>query len=260
MNLWEYNLMRIIVYCLFLGHMACNSLFASGISEDFFNKLIQEGNLEIQQSKDRLRQEYPLHWASTVPNVDDMAKLLNTYRSACTLPEVIDSLDHEGRVPLQLAAETGVLEAVQLLVENGANVNPFSKVPWSPLTYAVDGGNIEVIEYLIDHEADLDAQKNMAYLELPIMPCTENVSPIMEALKANELDILSLLIKKGANVNLPNSFFLHFTVKYNMLEAAKILLDNGIDINQEDYAGRTALFIAHEYGSRDNMVKLLQSY
>ncbi len=72
--------------------------------------------------------------------------------------------DRCGFTPLHYAVRSGDLEVVKLLVENGADVNAVDYCGYTPIHIAIDfldgQEGADVLEYLIDHGADLMAETN----------------------------------------------------------------------------------------------------
>lgn len=61
----------------------------------------------------------------------------------------IDSHDSDGDTPLHLIVWRNDLEAVQLLVDAGANVNTVGDMGETPLHVAVKGGNVSIVKILL---------------------------------------------------------------------------------------------------------------
>ncbi len=59
-----------------------------------------------------------------------------------------------GDTPLHIAAINGNLEAIALLLQEGAELNAKGEDGMTPLHYAVQMGQIEAIKILIEHAAD----------------------------------------------------------------------------------------------------------
>jgi ankyrin repeat protein len=57
---------------------------------------------------------------------------------------------------LHTAARHGYLEIVQYLIEHGADVNLLSSSNYTPLYCAAESGELEVIKYLVQHGADVN--------------------------------------------------------------------------------------------------------
>ena len=65
-----------------------------------------------------------------------------------------------GDTPLNIAASNGQSEIVEYLANKGANVNATSSNHWSPLHNAAASGNIQVVRLLIAHNADITAKND----------------------------------------------------------------------------------------------------
>ena len=61
-----------------------------------------------------------------------------------------DARDHFKNTPLMVAAQLGHLEMVRLLLRHGADPNAYSKtLHWTPLHYAAHSGHVEILELLL---------------------------------------------------------------------------------------------------------------
>ncbi|OGT20796.1 MAG: hypothetical protein A2342_03705 [Gallionellales bacterium RIFOXYB12_FULL_54_9] len=105
----------------------------------------------------------------------------------------VEMRDAEGSTLLMLAAATGNLPVVELLVTSGAQVNARDERGWSPLTKSVynveqDCGYPDVAEYLIAQGADIEAA--IGY----------GVRPLMLAAGYGEIGLVEVLLNAGADV------------------------------------------------------------
>jgi ankyrin repeat protein len=66
-----------------------------------------------------------------------------------TNPELLETADTRGDVPLTVAAEHGQLGVVKLLVQRGANVNALGRLLRTALHQAADSGHEEVAAFLL---------------------------------------------------------------------------------------------------------------
>ena len=100
------------------------------------------------------------------------------------------------RLPLTMACRLGDLEAVQILVRNGADVNLFDKQDENALIAATTNiveNRPEIMRYLLAHGAN------------PNLPSpSSGESAFFAALRIGDPDLLSILIDGGADVNLPD--------------------------------------------------------
>jgi ankyrin repeat protein len=96
--------------------------------------------------------------------------------------------------PLYYAVDANNMDLVKLLVEAGADVNAGS---WPPLFGAVDKNNTAIAEYLIDHGANINVY--------PLGGSLEGWGPLQEtAVINNSIEMAKLLIAKGGDINSVN--------------------------------------------------------
>jgi len=122
-----------------------------------------------------------------------------------------------GRTALEAAAARGHLEIVKYLIENGASVERGGKR--TPFLSAIRGGHGPVVEWLVT-----SGHARCAALE------GEAESPLSEAIKANQMDIVHLLLSLGADPNVPEKggqSCLFKAVASGNLEVSEILLREG---------------------------------
>lgn len=113
-----------------------------------------------------------------------------------------------GMTALLVAARDGHQEAVQALVEGGANVNQVSESEKaSPLVIAIANGHYELAKYLVEHGANpnlatidglaaLYATVDAEWAQLGWAP-----NPITVQEKVSYLDLMKVLLQHGANPN-----------------------------------------------------------
>jgi len=93
--------------------------------------------------------------------------------------------------PLEMAVSRGYLDIVQLLVENGADVNQTGELFGSILQVAAIS-SAHITQYLVEHGADLDYQME------------NGNTALMAAVQAGRTDCAEILLEAGADVNLEN--------------------------------------------------------
>jgi uncharacterized protein len=104
-----------------------------------------------------------------------------------------DTRNADGATALMLAAHTGRLGVVRVLIEAGADVNATDDLAWGPLMKAVynpalDRGFADVVETLIQAGARIEA------------PITYGIRPLMLAAGYGEAAVVETLLKAGADV------------------------------------------------------------
>jgi ankyrin repeat protein len=97
----------------------------------------------------------------------------------------VDSVTDYGYSALDLAAEAGNLQIINLLLEAGADVD-YSQES-SPLHMAVKSGHVDVVKHLIEAGANLEIEAD------------DGITPLMEAVERGELEIIRLLVEAGAD-------------------------------------------------------------
>lgn len=101
-------------------------------------------------------------------------------------PEARNASDES---PLMMAALKGHTELVQALIAKGGDVN---KTGWTPLHYAASGGQVPVIQQLLQAHAYIDAAS------------PNGSTPLMMAAMYGSEEAVQLLLDEGADPNLRN--------------------------------------------------------
>ncbi|WVZ75347.1 hypothetical protein U9M48_023408 [Paspalum notatum var. saurae] len=116
----------------------------------------------------------------------------------------------------------------------------------TPLAYAVREGSVDVVQYLLDHNANPDS------------PNGKGSTPLHYAAAGGNCEIVKALLSKGANVdsNGDTGTPLHNAAFFKRDGAMKILLDHHADCNKIFNTVCTPLFTALTAGSME-CVKLL---
>jgi uncharacterized protein len=99
----------------------------------------------------------------------------------------IDAANAQKETALMYAALHGDLKTVKVLVDKGAGVN---REGWSPLHYAASSGHVEVVKFLLENHAYIDAAS------------PGNVTPLMMAARHNQTSASRLLVEEGADPSL----------------------------------------------------------
>ncbi|KAG8434115.1 hypothetical protein GDO86_012476 [Hymenochirus boettgeri] len=91
--------------------------------------------------------------------------------------EVIDSTNADGISALHQACIDENLEVVEFLVNHGANVNQADNEGWTPLHVAASCGYMEIAEYLLKHSANIAAVNSDGDVPLDLAEdeCMENL-------------------------------------------------------------------------------------
>ena len=191
----------------------------------------------------------------------------------------------DGVTPLMMAASTGNLEMVQLLVQTGANVNQTDTYGNSSLMYAALEGFWDIFDYLapltspelrgthllaaaFDNEHRIVQALIGTYINVDAYRqkgvWSENgMTALMIAAQGGYSTVVKVLLEASANPNLADEDTggtpLIYAVESGDVETASLLLEAGADINSQNITGKTALMKAAEFGNVEIAKTLLQS-
>ena len=167
-----------------------------------------------------------------------------------------ESRDDRNRTALYAAAANNKPKVVQCLCEDKANVNVYGLNKWTPLTCAVNDGYVEVIKVLLKNGNGVD-------LEMRDGIVGYNSTPLFHAVKKNQPEIVELLCKAGAKVNVYNNEgdtpLTKAAIKgYTEIVKTLLTYGKGIDVEMKPKSGwkATPLFYA-AWGGHMEVVEAL---
>ena len=196
---------------------------------------------------------------------------------------------YHGCTALQLAVMDGAAESVRFLLAHGADVNRTDGMGMTPLQRAAYGGFADIAGILLAAGADLarrDLSDRTALSHAVAQSQADCVRLLLEAgadpnvivdgkLKTplillavvqNDPVVLRLLIRHGASLNTLNTSLENALLRVLDIglhdrhpakrEMAKMLIGGGINVNQQDHRGVTALMYAAFSGDAE-MIRLL---
>jgi serine/threonine-protein phosphatase 6 regulatory ankyrin repeat subunit B len=230
-------------------------------------------------------QKTPLHYAIEY-NQQPIIKLLIDYGAD------INARDIDGYTPLMYAAQTNDLVTGKLLLEKGADVNNAGLGGYTAIMLAAGENYVDFMKLLVAHGADINARtdstrdentgqlrgpeltalalaaKNNALealdyllaLGAPIDGNETMFDPLGQAAENNALAAMELLLVRGARVDgRPGTTFspLMFAASNNKnLEAARLLIEKGANVNFDSGDGYTALTLTY-LRDADKIARLL---
>jgi ankyrin repeat protein len=182
----------------------------------------------------------------------------------------VNSPDHNGRMPLIHAIETGSPDIVEALLDAHADISVKGPYGWSVLQTAFDNQSASIANLLVQHGADANgpltdgiAPLCKAYSLLPMsfseppMPFSVTTIPDPEI-----HTLIQTLLDHGADPNTADTRYrppvaLVLDVMQSQdFDIAKLLVERGARLDCRDHVGKTPLHWAAYYGNGD-MIRLL---
>ncbi|KAJ5963696.1 uncharacterized protein N7479_003572 [Penicillium vulpinum] len=217
----------------------------------------------------------PLYYATWLDLTDTMDLLLRS--KECP----IDEQGNFGRTPLVAACERGNLEAAKKLLNNGANLDIAGDNEHTPLHTAACNGHVDIVRMLLEkgneinngsdgskaplYCACLNGHHQVAEILLQWKPdiITANGGwvPLISASLNGSVDIVLLLIERGADVNVLDNDGktpLYSACRAGHIEVVRILLDKGADIDYQSQQRSTAIDVASYNGYLDIVLLLIE--
>ena len=165
----------------------------------------------------------PIHRAAYYGDFDKVKEIIE--RS----PDQINVQDEQGFTPLHLASGKGHTEIVEFLLNHGADIESEIRVGETPLMlaawYAKDG-KYETIKALLEHGAKANHKNE------------DGATALHRAAMYSGKEVINLLISYGADVNAREEYQvtpLHQAAMLKNIEAAKALVEHGADIFAKTY-------------------------
>jgi len=226
----------------------------------------------------------------TKKNETDIAKLIAAYCDLTTLKMSIEKASGTLDIDAMFASacRTGNLEnAKYLLEEKDADINNSKSLYQSPLISAIENDHVEVVKYLLDHDAEIE-QSNISsavdglgnelcsavicgdvkILDLVMAkigkPSPNDISnAIQSAAMYDREELITYFRDKGYSGNLVDgngSSVLHAVAKYANVDALQLLIDYGANPDGEGETDTySPLIVACTYGTTETVRCLLEN-
>jgi ankyrin repeat protein len=156
----------------------------------------------------------------------------------------------EDCTPLYLACLKGHFEVAAILIEGGAKVDGDSP----PIFAAAGKGNLDLVQLLLKHGANPSA-----YSSQHAGCCGLHI-----AAEKNYVDVVRALLSAGVDVNIRSEKQkltpLISAACCGSLEAVKVLIEAGADIDAQSSTGNTALMLAIDRGKIDVATTLIDAH
>jgi ankyrin repeat protein len=159
----------------------------------------------------------------------------------------VNGMSSYGETAIKVAAHVGRFDAVQLLLNAGANLE---QLGWTQLMYAIVFEGLEQVQSLLEQGADQN-----------VRDCW-NRTPWLLSIQVGELPKVKLLLAAGANYNERGNCGqtpLMYAIGNNRVEVLQWLIAEGCDVEATDDFGNTALMMAAERGATDCVRILLEA-
>jgi ankyrin repeat protein len=174
------------------------------------------------------------------------------------------------------AAERGRLDLVKEMLCSGTDVNSCNSRGHNALRGAVEGKHYETARYLLNHRADVDDESFMGWTALYLAvrnadikmielllskgaDASTSVSPLYPAADAGRLDLVRLLLERGASAKFEEGEFnaLKVAASRGNAEIVQLLLLAGANPLTPDFKGDSALAAAMRIEDRDMLLAML---
>ncbi|HLQ76318.1 MAG TPA: ankyrin repeat domain-containing protein [Terriglobia bacterium] len=211
-----------------------------------------------------------LNLAATNGNGAMIRKLLDHGANA-------NEVEKTGETVLMAATRSGSSDAVRAILERGVNPNTTeSQLQSTALMMAAEAGYTESVRALLEYKADINARSRTGAAPARKMPCAGqtgcgshgdgivrgglpdqgyrppipgNMNALMFAAREGHVDAARLLLDAGSDVNAVDKNDitpLFMSISNNRIPMARFLIDRGANFSAKDWYGRTPLIAAIE--------------
>ncbi len=190
----------------------------------------------------------PLSEAAVVGNVEVLRRLLAKRAD-------VEAANADNQTALMVLARTSNVQAAKLLLKHGAKVD--NREQWrgqTALMWAAAEAQPEMVKLLVAHGADVNARSRVNEWErqvtaeprMQVRP-SGGLTPLLYAARRGCAECASLLLKSGADVNLPDpdgiSPLLMSIMNFGF-DTAVVLVRAGADVDKWDTWGRSPIYAA----------------
>ena len=164
----------------------------------------------------------------------------------------LQELQKDSHKPATLAAKSGSLAMVELMIKENCDANARDGNGWNALHFASYCGHYQVIERLIGNNVST------------IATTSKQETPLLFAVKGSHFPVAEMLLRCSRDDNIVNAGDeqgqqpVHHTARTGSTEIFNLLMSNGAKINVENSFGWQPLHIATAYGHLNLVQRLLE--
>ena len=164
----------------------------------------------------------------------------------------LQELQKDSYKPITLAAKSGSLAMVDLMINQNCDVNARDENGWNALHFASYCGHYQIIERLIANNVST------------IATTSKKETPLLFAVKGSHFPVAERLLRCSKDDNIVNAEDeqcqqpVHHTARTGSIEIFNLLMSNGAKINVENSFGWQPLHIATAYGHLNLVQRLLE--
>ena len=165
----------------------------------------------------------------------------------------VDKLNQNGYAALHIAALGDHVEVIDYLLQKQANINLKSSPGETALFIAAKNGKLAAVQKLVENGAEVNGESSIVGKAPNGKIGMAKLTALHIAAMNGKIEVVNYLLQKQANINLKSSLgetALFIAVKNGKLAAVQKLVENGAEVNGKNTSeGLTALHVAaaHEY-------------
>ena len=162
----------------------------------------------------------------------------------------VNHSNKDGLTAVHYAAQQGNVNVLKLLQHRGANIDQVDSTGTNSIMFSLTNGDCETVRWLTENGVDVNVSDY------------EGITAVHGAACLGKLEVLKLLHKSGANIRQKNSYgqnsIMLASTGTSDCETVRWLIEHGVDVNDSDKLGKTAVHYAAQKGNID-VLKLLHN-
>lgn len=165
-------------------------------------------------------------------------------------PALANAKNENQETPLHSAVSGGHLDIVDFLIAAEADVNAVDSQKRTPLHLACYDGHREIVEKLISNGANLEAR------------FSNGTTPLFWTVPGGHTEVFQLLVNGGAKIDVQTdegANLLHTAAVYGQKDMAKILIEKGADVNRTSDDGTAPINYAAARGHKEVLELLIDA-